>query len=320
MFKNAFVFRVNYPVTTLEAFSECLAGDVFMPCGATQEKSVGWVPPRGEEHGLFAEQVNGQLIVKLMIETKTVPAAAIKKAVDAVCKQVEAQTGRKPGKKERRELSDDARLALLPHAFPRQVAALAWFDRAYGRLVIDAGSQSVVDDFMSAMVRAVDGFTAHFVNTAQSPASVMSTWLYDGDKLSSNERFDFDIGRGCQLKACDETKAVVTYKKHALDTDEVRGHIAGGKRATRLDLTYKDRVAFTLTEFGTLAGIQFLDEVFDGSSEHAADAFDADVALMTGELRPLLNDLVEALGGEAATDLDALREKIHDEHRTGLDG
>ena len=33
---------------------EALAKAPFMECGATQEKSLGWVPPRGEQHGALA--------------------------------------------------------------------------------------------------------------------------------------------------------------------------------------------------------------------------------------------------------------------------
>ncbi len=51
-----------------------------------------------------------------------------------------------------------------------------------------------------------------------------------------------------ELKASDDSKAVVRYAKHPLDIDEVREHIAAGKRPTRLAMTWEDRVSFELTE------------------------------------------------------------------------
>jgi recombination associated protein RdgC len=39
--------------------------------------------------------------------------------------------------------------------------------------------------------------------------------------------------------------------------------------------------------------------VFEGSSAGKDDGFDADAAIATGELRKLLPDLFEALGGES---------------------
>ena len=48
--------------------------------------------------------------------------------------------------------------------------------------------------------------------------------------------------------------------------------------------------------------IAFLESVFEGAAESLGDGkddnFDADVAIATGELRKLIPDLLEALGGE----------------------
>ena len=49
---------------------EALAREPFAECGATQQKSCGWVPPRGAEHGALVEVVDGQWIARLAIETK----------------------------------------------------------------------------------------------------------------------------------------------------------------------------------------------------------------------------------------------------------
>jgi recombination associated protein RdgC len=57
-------------------------------------------------------------------------------------------------------------------------------------------------------------------------------------------------------------------------------------------------VAFVLTEDLKLKKLQFLDGVMDESgTDKSEDRFDADVALSTGLLAPLMGDLIEALGG-----------------------
>jgi recombination associated protein RdgC len=112
------------------------------------------------------------------------------------------------------------------------------------------------------------------------------------------------VDRECELKAADESKAVVRYTRHALDTDEVVQHIANGKVPTRLAMTWNDRVSFVLTEALQLKKVAFLDVVADeaptAAGDRADDHFDADVAIATGELSRLLPDLLEALGGEMA--------------------
>ena len=68
--------------------------------------------------------------------------------------------------------------------------------------------------------------------------------------------------------------------------------------ATWLALTWGGRVSFVLTENLQIKKLAFLDVVFDNGATCKDDGFDADVAIATGELRKLLPDLLEALGGE----------------------
>jgi len=93
----------------------------------------------------------------------------------------------------------------------------------------------------------------------------------------------------------------VRYARHALEIDEVAAHIEQGKVPTQLALTWAARVSFVLTETLALKKITLLDGVLDGAaSKTGADdkGFDADVAISTGELRRLMVDLIDALGGE----------------------
>lgn len=109
MFKNLTIYRIGAGWTPeLTAMEEALDAAKFVPCTATQEKSVGWAPPRGEEHGALVESVAGQLILKLVIETKSVPSASVKAKAQEAADHIEATTGRKPGKKETKELREDA--------------------------------------------------------------------------------------------------------------------------------------------------------------------------------------------------------------------
>ena len=269
----------------------------FVECGAQQEKSVGWIEPRGQEHGALVEVVGGQWMLKLMIEVKVIPASVVKRKVQDQLDNIEASTGRKPGKKERRDISDDARLALLPVAFTKQSSVQVWVDPKAGALVTDAGSQAKADEVMTWLIKAVDGLVVQLISTQTSPAAAMALWLSTKEGPP-----DFSVDRECELKAADESRAIVRYTRHALDTDEVCQHIALGKMPTRLALTWSNRVSFVLTENLQLKKVAFLETVFEGAAAAPGDTqddnFDADVAIATGELRKLIPDLLEALGGE----------------------
>jgi recombination associated protein RdgC len=300
VFKNLMMYRVvsAWPteVATLEGALETAR---FVECGASQEKSVGWLEPRGHANGPLVEVVGGQWLLKLMMEVKVVPGSVVKRKVQDQLDHIEATTGRKPGKKEKKELTDDARLALLPMAFTKQSSVQVWVDPAAGLLLTDAGSQAKADEVTTWLVKAIDGLAVQLINTQVSPAAAMSTWLSTKEAPPG-----FSVDRECELKASDESKAVVRYTRHALDTEEVCQHIAMGKVPTRLALTWEDRVSFVLTEALQLKKIAFLETVFEGNAASPGDTkddnFDADVAIATGELRKLIPDLLEALGGEMA--------------------
>jgi recombination associated protein RdgC len=128
----------------------------------------------------------------------------------------------------------------------------------------------------------------------------MADWLAGGDAPAG-----FTIDRDCELKAVGEEKAAVRYVRHALDGDEIGGeikaHLASGKLPTRLALTWDDRISFILTEKLEIKRLAFLDllkEQAEKTAEHADEQFDADFALMTGEIARFLPQIVEALGGE----------------------
>jgi recombination associated protein RdgC len=305
VFKNVMVYRVVGEWTSTQAqLEEALQADRFAPCGASQEKSVGWLEPRGEAHGPLLEIVGGQWLLKQMVEVKAVPGSVVKRKVEERVAQIEAATGRKPGKKEIRDLRDDTRLALLPMAFTKQSSVMVWIDPKARLLVLDAGSQGKADEVMTALVKAIEGFAVQLIDTQTSAGVAMSTWLSTHEAPAG-----FSVDRECELKAADESKAVVRYTRHALDTDEVSGHIAMGKVPTRLAMTWSDRISFVLTDALQLKKLAFLDVVIEGTPASPADrkddGFDTDVAIATGELTRMLPELLEALGGEMVTPVAA---------------
>jgi len=294
VFKNVMVYRLGAEsLPALETMDEALAQARFVECGASQELSMGWAAPRGENHGALVESIAGQRILKFTVESKSVPASVVRRKADEEIARIEATTGRKPGKKETRDLREDAKRALLPQAFSKVSSVWVWLDAEQDLLILDAGSQSRADAVITALVEAVPGMAPRLFNTQQTPQSAMALWLAEGDAPGQ-----FQVEQECELKSSGEDRAVVKYTRHTLDIDEVKQHIAQGKLPTKLALNWQGRVAFMLTESMTLKKVGLLETVFEGTSKEKEDNFDADVAISTGELGQLIPELVEALGGE----------------------
>lgn len=295
MFKNLIIYRTSPLAFALAQLEAALQKAPFIECGATQEKSAGWVPPRGEAHGALVESIGGQWIARLMIETKAVPGDALARKVKEKAERIEQETGRKPGKKETRELKEEARLDLLPMAFTKQSSTWVWIDPQTCTLVIDTSSQARADEVVSTLVEVLHtpGYFLALLNTKTAPQAAMAHWLKEQEPPEC-----FTVDRECELKSQGEDKAVVRYANHPLDIQEVLDHINAGLLPTRLALTWDDRVSFTLTQQLQVKGIRFLDSVFE-SQQADEVGFDADMAIATGELGKLIPDLVTALDGEA---------------------
>ncbi|MEG2990176.1 MAG: recombination-associated protein RdgC [Citrobacter sp.] len=298
MFKNMIIYRLAESWQgDLQVLADALQKTVFTECGATQERSVGWVPPRGEQHGPLAESVAGQWVMRFMSESKMLPASVLNRRVNEKAAHIEATEGRKPGKKEKKDLKDEAKLDLLPMAFTKQGAMWVWIDPHARTLVLDTSAQGRADEVVTLLVEGLPGFALALLDTQTSPQAAMAHWL-----MTQEPPAGFTADRETELKAADESKAVVRYARHPLDIDEVRQHIEHGKMPTKLAMTWDDRVSFVLTEGLQIKNIALLDAVMDGQSQDDG-GFDTDVAIATGELSRLIPDLIEALGGEGRTGL-----------------
>ncbi|MFM2448734.1 MAG: hypothetical protein RIS44_1184 [Pseudomonadota bacterium] len=298
MFKNALIYRITeWDRSALSSLEDRLAAGRFAECGATQPESAGWVQPRGEKHSSLMESVGGQLILQLCVERKAVPSSVIKTQLQARLDKIEQETGRRPKGKMAKELKEEIVQDLLPRAFPKRSSNLVWIDQKAGLVVINAGSIKSADRIVTLLVAALGGgVVLRPINTQISPATAMAEWL----KTKEAPPF-FTIDRECELKQPDSEKATVRYARHTLDIDEVAEHINQGKLPTQVAMTWNSRVSFVLNEALVIKKIKLLDVVLESSNAPTGKddgGFDADVAIATGELRLLVPDLIDALGGE----------------------
>ena len=309
MFKSASFFRIStdFVLPPLEALEEALQSAQFLPCGATQPESVGWMPPRGNKSTVMAEAVGTQVILRLGIERRLVPASAVKAEVEQRVEKYKQETGReRASAKIKKEFREEAVQALLPRAFTKRSSTTVWIDPVHQFLVVDSGSLSGADRVVSHLIDALAdipgsraGLMARPVQTAMAAGPAMAHWL-----ASRDAPVGFTVDRDCELKMPDDQKSAVRYSRHTLEIDEVTEHIAAGKVPTQLAMTWNERVSFVLTDMAQVKKIKLLDVVLDGVQENGKDddGFDTNAAIVTGELSSLIPDLLEALGGELAID------------------
>lgn len=294
-FRNLRIYRLahNSGVTAASLDAQ-LSKRPLNRCGGFDMLSRGWVYPRQE--GQFVHAVHGQWLLALGVEQKLLPATVIRQVVQERAAAIEAKQGRKVGRKELRDLRDRVTEELLPRAFTRRRTTWGWLDPAHGWLVVDAGSDARADEFMEVLLATLDDLHPRVLQSRIAPSAAMTDWLVSGDAPGG-----FTLDSDLELRSARNTQAVIRYVRHDLEGKEIREHIASGKIATQLGMTWNDRISFILTDKLTAKRVSFLDILHDEaekSAETADEQFDVDFVLMSGELAKLLPDLLTALGGE----------------------
>lgn len=294
-FRNLQLYRLS-PGYKLDpdALNERLAKHPLTPCGGLERQRLGWRPIRAEDDYVYSQ--NGQVLIALGIEEKLLPAAVVKQAAEEKAAEIEAQEGYRPGSKRRKEIREQIEDEMLPRAFVKRNTVYAWLDPVQGWLAVDAASATKAEALVKLLGESAPDLPLKLPHTQLSPGVAMTGWLAEGEAPAG-----FSIDRDCELRLPGEDRATVRYVRHALDGEEIGQHIAAGKQATRLGLTWADRVSFVLTEKLEVKRLQFLD-ILKEQSEQAEDAeamFQIEFALMSGELAHLIAGLIEALGGEA---------------------
>lgn len=294
MFKNAQIYRLPrpWPVEPDELL-EALKPQAFTPCTSMELQRNGWAPI-GDQGIVY--KVGRQLFLQLRTEKKLLPASVIKEAAAARCLELEEQQGFAPGRKQRLEVRERVADELLPRAFSIPSRTGVWIDPVNGWLVVDAASPARADEVVKLLLRAVDKMPLESLRVLRAPVAVMTEWLHRDEAPEG-----FTIDMDATLRATGESKAVVQYKRHTLEANDLGRHIAAGKQCVRLALTWSDKISFVLSEDLALSGIKALGVLEDKTPGTAEERLDGELLLMAGELNGLFMALTEALGGEATS-------------------
>jgi len=298
-FKNLSLFRLVEPLPlTVEGLAAKLEQRAFQSCPSHQPNTAGWTPPLGRKARDLVHAVAGRWLLCLRTEEKVLPPIVVNQALAERIGLIEDEQRRSVRRREKQDLRDQLVQELLPRALTRSRLSYAYLDLAAGWLVVDSASPRGVEEVTGTLRETLGSLSIAPPRVQQSPAAVMTAWLVEGVAPA-----EFALGDICELREGGEAGGVVRCRGQDLTSEEIRAHLEAGKQVTRLGLIWNERLAFVLDEALIVRRLQFLDVVRESLLETAADSpeavFDAEFALMTGELAFLLPRLLELFGSEA---------------------
>jgi recombination associated protein RdgC len=290
MFKQVQIYRLPHFNMKSTDFEKALSQHNFYPPTASALISQGFTGPRDVG---YLHVVGDQWLIQLTTEKKILPSSVVNQVAKTRAAELEEQQGFAPGKKAMRELKERVFDELLPKAFSARTHTRCWIDRKNGWLVVD-GTASKADDVIKLLLKAIDRFPVESMRVVHSPVRMMTSWLEHDDSPAG-----FTIDQDATMRATGESKAQVTYKRHTLEPDAMRGHIKAGKQCTKLAMTWDSKISFVLTEELAIKSIKLLDVMAENVPANDVERFDGEFALFAGEFGKLLGDLTNALGGMA---------------------
>jgi recombination associated protein RdgC len=296
-FKNLHIYRFLDPVTiSADELHEQLSQAIFQPCGKMDMESMGWVPPLGRDSESLVHAANKCIIFSARKEEKILPASVIREFVNEKIEEIETQQMRKVRKREKDEIREEVLHDLIPRAFTRSSYLFAYIDITQGWLLVDTPSRKKAEELVSFLRSTIGSLPVVPPQVQQAPPQAMTQWLIKENDCPP----DFDLSDACVLT--DQDGAVVNCKRQDLLAEEIQGHLDAGKLVSRLAIEWNDRLGLILDEELVIRRLHLLDliqaQLNETNTETQAQRFDAEFAIMTGELAGLIKRLFEVFGGE----------------------
>lgn len=291
-FKNIQIYRLADEAASFDRLEEQLSAQTLQSCLGLDAQTKGWMPPGLEETALVYNH-GQQTLIAFGIEKKLLPTSVVNQLARERAQEMEVRLGYAPGRKQMKEIKEIVYRELLSRAFAVRQRTHIWIDRVDSWFVVESASVAKADIVVEAFIKST-GIGLRRIRTEMAPVSVMTTWVLNEDAPAI-----FSIDSDSIFRSREDKNVLVSYIRQFPDPQEITRHVRTGKEVIKLALTWRGRISFFLDENLQLKRLTRLD-MENESAESAEEQFDSDFFLMTSELRQLLPELMEALGGMVA--------------------
>lgn len=296
-FKNLIIYRFTQPFDiSAEELAEKLAEHPFRPCGSQEISRTGFVSPIGEQ-GDLVHAAGGYTMVCSKKQQRVLPAAAVNEAVEDKVKAIEADEGRKVGRKEQQQIKEELVITMLPKAFTRSSRLYAYFAPKEGHLIVNSSSVTAAEELLVNLREALGSLPVVPAASKSIPQQVMTNWLKHQETDS-----DFVLGQECELRDPGEDGGIIRCKNQDLSAENIINHLEEGMLVSKLAIISSAGIECIVDENLTVKRLKFGDMIQEKADaeepDTAAQQFDVDFTIMTLELANFIRSLYALFGGE----------------------
>ena len=227
----------------------------FTTLGDHQRVSSGFVNVIPDQDARVLK-VPGGWAICLREDSKAVPASEVNKAAAEKAQAIFDACGRKPGKKEMKEIKADVIHDLLPRAFARQKMTYILYSERTGRLFVSTSSQKSADLVMTRLVECLESLKTATVYVSEPKMGLtarLKNWFDD-----QGEEYCFGYwypSKEVVLKGGDRKWSVKAENLRSV-ADTVREAISGAARVDSIGFKTEDDVEFRITDALRVKGVK----------------------------------------------------------------
>ena len=288
---------IQFPVYTSAKLDDFLQKQLFSPCGAIEREKSGFIAPFG--HDSLVWVVGEFMWLQVKSEKKILPTSVVVKELDERIKGIEAEQGRRVGRKESREMKEQLTDELLAKAMVSESYTNILIDTTQNLLLIGTSSVGAGEAILKLLLKCVTGLDFQRIEIDGLISKKMAELLIDSDASL------FTTDSSLVLKGKGSPAPTVKFAKHSLASSEVEAHLKAGLSPIALELGWTERMSFVLTDPFAIKSINYLElstsDLGESSAESEAEIIDATLLLQAAELRAMLKDLFVWIKPELAT-------------------
>ncbi len=291
-FRNFQLYRfVDSFSLSEQELAEKLEEQRFKPCDRQAKETVGWISPLHRKETELVYAANGCFLLCMRKEQKVIPPTMVNEALEERVAIIEQEQGRKVFRKEKQQFKEDIMAMLLPKAFTRASHTLGYIDTRNGFMVINAGSHSQADTFISLIIDSLGVLGAVKFEAEENPSVVMNRWLLEG--LPEN----FSLTGEYELKdMLDEREA--KFKDNEAENQVIGDLLQDGYWVNKLGVYFHEYFKCQINADLSIKSVKFSDELIKESDDIEAEdkmaRWDADFVLMTQTIAQFVKEFSEA--------------------------
>ena len=294
-FNNALIY--NFKGAEDYSLADALVSQRLKPCPPHARFIYGWVSPMNNPtKDDLVYEVAGAALISLGKEERILPIGVIKQQIKKREHELEQHRGYALSKAEKAQLAQDLEFDLLPKSFCMQKQLYAIWDFVKNRLIINTASSTQASQLIHILRKSIPRLQIEPCAIPTNLAMRFAEWMHNPAALPAA----FQWAADCLLVALNDEKKRVTCKGYELPAEEIVSLLMQGLAAAEISLVWNDRLQFTLTQDLVLKRIKCLDYLIDELHEiskvdEQAAQQDAALALLSGELRALIDELLASL-------------------------